>query len=88
MEGILKLPAPIRHLLVLVGGVLLTWGTTELVPYFHNQSNVYGALIASVIAAIIAWATPLVTSYGAGATRARELGARTVDEAVHGERHR
>lgn len=74
MDFLLTLPAPVRHLVLLVAGVLLAWGATDVVPFLQNQSNVTGALAASVVTAFLAWATPLVTAYGVGASRAKQLG--------------
>jgi hypothetical protein len=58
-------PAPIRHLLLAVATVLITWGGTDLVPWLHDQ-GARGALAAAVVAALLAVATPLVNSYGIG----------------------
>jgi hypothetical protein len=62
------LPAGFRHLILAVLTVLLTWGGTELVPFLRGQTG-YGALLAAVLAALIAYFTPLVNSYGVGASR-------------------
>jgi hypothetical protein len=77
MDKILELPAPFRHLLLALAGVGLAWGGTDVVPFLNNQSNVMGAVSAAAVTAFLAYATPLVSSYGVGAKRARELGART-----------
>ena len=74
MDTILQLPPPLRHLVLLLASVLLSWGGTDVVPFLQNQSNVLGALAASLVLAFLAWATPLVTSYGVGSTRASQIG--------------
>lgn len=77
MDKILALPAPVRHLVLIVAGVLLAWLGTDIVPLLENQSNVVGAVLSAALTAVLAVVTPLVTSYGVGARRAKELGART-----------
>lgn len=62
---IATLPAPVRHLVLAVLTVLLTWGGTDLIPWLNGQTG-YGALAAALIGALIAYFTPLVTSYGVG----------------------
>jgi hypothetical protein len=74
VDFILTLPAPVRHLVLLVAAVLLSWGATDLVPFLANQSNVLGAIAAAAVTAFLAYATPLVASYGVGASRAKQLG--------------
>jgi hypothetical protein len=76
-DFILSLPAPFRHLVLLVLSVVLAWAGTDVVPFLSNQSNVTGAVLSAALAAVLAVVTPLVSSYGVGAARARELGART-----------
>lgn len=73
MDAILSLPAPVRHSLLAVATILLTWGGTEVVPALENESNLVGALGAAIVGAVISVLTPLVNSYGVGAARAREL---------------
>jgi hypothetical protein len=82
MDAILKMPPFLRHLVLLVLGVVIMWGGTDLVPFLQDQSNVLGGLAAAVVTAFLAWLTPLVSSYGVGAERARELGARTPEQAA------
>lgn len=76
MDTILRLPAPLRHGLVLLAAGLLAWLGTDVVPWLENQPG-RGVLAASVLTALLSVFTPLVTSYGVGADRAQELGART-----------
>ena len=76
-DFILSLPAPVRHLVLGLLSVLLAWAGTDVVPLLSNQSNLTGSLLSVALAAVLAVATPLVSSYGYGAARARELGART-----------
>lgn len=76
-DAILKLPAPVRHALAAAGSVVLAEAGTVWIPGLENQSNVIGATLAAACWVLLAWLTPLVSSYGVGATRARELGART-----------
>jgi hypothetical protein len=76
-DFILRLPAPVRHLVLTVASVGLAWLGTDVVGPLQDQPG-YGPLAAGLLLAFLAYATPLVTSYGAGAERARELGARDV----------
>lgn len=80
LDFILTLPAPVRHLVLAVASVLLAWAGTDVVPALQNQSNVLGSVLAAALLAVLSVVTPLVSSYGVGAQRARELGARTVDQ--------
>lgn len=68
MDAIATLPAPVRHLILLVLGVLLTWAGTDIVPALNNQSNLTGATLGALVTAIIGVLTPLIQSYGVGAT--------------------
>lgn len=77
MDTILALPAPARHLVLMSASVLLAWLGTDIVPFLQDQSNITGAVTSAALMAVLAVVTPLVTSYGVGAQRARELGART-----------
>lgn len=75
-DWILTLPAPVRHLILAVASVTLAWLGTDVVGPLQDQPG-YGPLAAGLLLAFLAYATPLVTSYGAGAARARQLGARS-----------
>jgi len=66
---IASLPAPFRHLVLVLAAVLLTWAGTDVVPFLSNQSNVTGAVLAAALTAVLAVLTPLVTSYGVGAQK-------------------
>lgn len=66
IEKIATLPAPVRHLALLLVSVLLSWAGTELLPVLHDQSNLIGSLVAGLLAAVLAVVTPLVNSYGVG----------------------
>lgn len=74
-DFLLTLPAPLRHLVLLALAGLLAWAGTDVVPWLENQPG-RGVLAAGLLTAILGVITPLVTSYGVGAARARELGAR------------
>jgi hypothetical protein len=74
VDTLLSLPAPVRHLVLLVASVLLAWAGTDVVPFLQNESNVTGAVASAALAAVLAVLTPLVTSYGVGSARAKELG--------------
>lgn len=60
-------PAPVRHLLLLLASTLLGWAGTELIPFLEDQPR-YGVIAAAIVAAVLAYATPLVNAYGAGKT--------------------
>jgi len=74
MDFLLQLPAPVRHLLAVLAAVGLDWVGTELVPLLNNQSNLTGGIITAALLAAVATFTPLVTAYGVGADRAKQLG--------------
>ena len=56
-------PAPLRHLILLIAATLLAWGGTDLQPWLADQAG-YGAVAAALLAAVLAYFTPLVQSYG------------------------
>lgn len=85
LDTILKWPAPVRHLLAILLGVILAWLGTDILPVLEDMPG-SGALAAGLLTAFLAYVTPLVSSYGVGAARARELGAATVAE-VQNEQH-
>ena len=69
-----SLPAPIRHLILLVLALGLSWAATDVVPWLSGQTG-YGALLAGLLAAVLAVLTPLVQSYGyTGKSRTRAEG--------------
>jgi len=74
MDFLLTLPAPVRHLIAALAAVGLNWIGTEFVPALSNQSNLTGGILTAALLAAVATFTPLVTSYGVGADRAKELG--------------
>lgn len=76
-DFIVRLPAPVRHGVLLVAGTGLGWLATDVVGPLQDQPG-WGPLASALLVAFLAWATPLVTSYGAGSQRAGELGQRDV----------
>jgi Na+/citrate or Na+/malate symporter len=66
-EFLASLPAPLRHLILLLISAGLGWVGADLIPALNDQAG-YGVLLASVIAAVLAYVTPLVNSYGVGKT--------------------
>lgn len=66
------LPAIVRHLILLVLMVLVTWAGTDLVPFLQGQTG-YGALLAALVAAALGYFTPLIQSYGVGARQSRTV---------------
>ncbi len=75
LESIATLPAPVRHLVLAMASVLLAWLGTDGVSWLGDLPG-SGALLAGLLAAVLAVVTPLVTSYGVGATAARRAEAR------------
>ena len=59
-----KLPAPVRHLLLLVVAASLT-GLLEALPSLDIPVDVL-PFVTGLIAVILAWVTPLIQSYGLG----------------------
>lgn len=58
-------PAPVRHLVLMLATLVLSWASTELVPFIQDQPR-WGLLAAAIVAAVLAYVTPLVNSYGVG----------------------
>jgi hypothetical protein len=77
IEAILKLPAPVRHVILLALSVVIGYVGTDVVPDLSDRSPVVGVLAGALVTAVLAIVTPLVSSYGVGAGTARALGART-----------
>lgn len=77
MDKILTLPAPVRHFILLMVSAVLTVVGAEIIPDLQERSTVAGAVVAAALTAILAVVTPLVSAYGVGAPRARQLGARS-----------
>ena len=59
-----SIPAPVRHLILVVLAALLT-GVTELLPSV-NLSPAVAPFVTAAIGYALAWVTPLVQSYGVG----------------------
>lgn len=59
-----KLPAPLRHLLLLLLSGTLTY-LLDLIPDLNLPSSIL-PVITLLITALLAWVTPLVQSYGLG----------------------
>lgn len=66
-EFLASLPAPLRHLVLAVISLTLGWVSADLIPALNDQAG-YGVLVAGLIAAVLAYVTPLVNSYGVGKT--------------------
>lgn len=62
-----SLPAPIRHLILALISAVLGWAGAFLIPALNDQAG-YGVLLAALVAAVLAYVTPLVNSYGVGKT--------------------
>jgi len=75
--GVAAWSPQLRHLLVLLIGFGLSWLTTDLVPFLSGQTG-YGALLAALISAAVAYFTPLVPSYGIGKPVGRYRASRNV----------
>lgn len=76
VDTILLWPAPARHLLLVLLSAGLAWLGTDGVDMLADIPG-SGALLSGLLLAFLSVVTPLVTSYGVGAERARELGARS-----------
>jgi hypothetical protein len=63
-----KLPAGVRHLALAIAAVLIGWGGTDVIPFLNDHAKFGGPLAAAVVGALLAYFTPLVNSYGVGAT--------------------
>lgn len=64
-DRIAALPAPARHLALIVAAGGLSWAATDVVPWLSGQTG-YGVLLAGVLSAALATLTPLVQGYGLG----------------------
>ena len=60
---IANLPAPVRHLILMLLATGASWAATDAVPALSGQTG-YGALLAGLLSAALAVFTPLVQSYG------------------------
>jgi hypothetical protein len=69
---IARLSAPIRHLLLLLLAAGLTFAAEQLPSLDLNAQA--SSLLTLAIAALLAWLTPLIQSYGLG-----QLGAEATD---------
>lgn len=61
------LPAPVRHVLLLLAAALLT-GLAEVLPSLDIPTTVL-PFITAAIALALAWVTPLIQAYGVGKDR-------------------
>ena len=62
-----KLPAQLRHLVILVTPVLLGWVTSDFLPWFSGRSPALAGLAAAIVTGLGLWLTPLTKQYGVGA---------------------
>lgn len=67
-QFIARAPAPIRHLILLLLAAGLTYGTEQLPNVTLNPQ--LKPLLALILAALLAWVTPLIQSYGLGQEKA------------------
>jgi len=70
-----RLPPLVRHLSLLLIAAALTWAGTDLVPWLQSNPG-WGALAGSLATVLLAWATPLVGTYGVGSRRGGRPNAR------------
>jgi hypothetical protein len=57
--------AAFRHFVLLLASVTLGWLSTDVVPWVADRPT-WGITVAGLIAAILAYVTPLVKAYGVG----------------------
>lgn len=60
--------AAVRHLILLVLSVTLGWLSTEVVPVINDAPG-WGVPIGGLVAAVLAYVTPLVNAYGVGSQK-------------------
>ena len=66
MNAIGKLPAPIRHAVLLVLGVVIVpWALSSGVAALHGEVG-WSVALGALDTALLAYVTPLVQSYGLG----------------------
>lgn len=66
-----RLPPQLRHLLLMLLAALLTWASTDLVPWLSSHDG-WGPIAGTVAAGILAWVLPLTRQYGVGAPDAAD----------------
>jgi hypothetical protein len=60
-----NVPAPIRHIILLLISVGLAWIGTDIIPWLKGQTG-WGLLAAALVSVLLAYFTPLVQAYGRG----------------------
>jgi hypothetical protein len=61
-----RLPAQLRHLILIVAPILLGWVASDVVPFVQAKNPVAAYLIGSLVTAALAWFTPATRQYGVG----------------------
>ncbi len=65
-----KLPAQLRHLIILVTPVALGWVTSDFLPWFNGRNPALAGLAAALVTALSLWLTPITKQYGVGSDSA------------------
>lgn len=60
--------AAFRHLTLLILSVSVGWVSTDLVPVINDTPSL-GTVVGGLVAAVLAYVTPLVNAYGVGAEK-------------------
>ncbi len=67
-----QLPLELRHLLLILLSVVLSWASTVALPALREALTgqpLLGPLLLALVVAVLSWATPLVQGYGLGTVR-------------------
>jgi hypothetical protein len=70
-----RVPAQVRHLILMTAAVILGWLSTDVVPWISDHPS-WGVPVAGLVAVILAYVTPLIQSYGVGSAPDAESRAR------------
>lgn len=60
-----NLPPIWRHLILITTSGLIGWGATDGVSWLNGQTG-WGLAVGGLVAAVLAYLTPLVRAYGVG----------------------
>lgn len=61
-----RLSPQLRHLLLMLLAAVLTWASTDLVPWLSGHDG-WGPIVGTLTGAVLAYVLPLTRQYGVGA---------------------
>lgn len=66
-----RLSPQLRHLLLMLLAALLTWASTDFVPWLSSHDG-WGPAVGTLAAGVLAYMLPLTRQYGVGAPDASD----------------